>query len=359
MCNILNFVKPGVMNGHEALKIFDIAKKNHFAIPAINCIGTDSINAVLETAKKVNSPIIIQFSYGGAKFISGQGITTNNLHKKAILGAISGAQHVHLMAKNYKIPVILHTDHCDANMLPWIDKLIKKGEKHFKNNKRPLFTSHMIDLSKESLECNLNICEKYLNKLKNINMLLEIELGCTGGEEDGIDNRNISKSSLYTKPIDVNIAYKKLSCISPCFTIAASFGNVHGVYKSGNVCLKPSILKKSQSYVSKKHNLSHNPLNFVFHGGSGSSLYDIKKSIQYGVVKINFDTDIQWSTWKGILDFYKKNRIYLHNQIGNTLDPNKPNKKYYDPRTWIRFSQISVSNYLKKIFKVLNSCNTL
>ncbi|XBC37550.1 MAG: class II fructose-bisphosphate aldolase [Buchnera aphidicola (Meitanaphis microgallis)] len=359
MCNILNFVKPGVVNGYDALKIFHIAKKNCFALPAINCIGTDSINIVLETARKVNSPVIIQFSYGGSTFISGKGLKTNVLHQKAILGAISGAQHVHLMAKYYKIPVILHTDHCNKEMLPWIDKLIKKGKQYFKENNQPLFTSHMIDLSHEPLKLNLDICEKYLKKINSINMMLEIELGCTGGEEDGIDNTKMNNSLLYTKPIDVNTAYERLSVISPCFIIAASFGNVHGVYKSGNIHLKPIILKKSQHYVKEKHNLSINPLNFVFHGGSGSLLKDIKKSIKYGVIKMNIDTDVQWATWKGILKYYKKNKIYLKSQLGNPNGTDNPNKKYYDPRAWIRYSQLSTSCYLKKIFKTLNSCNTL
>ncbi|XBC44245.1 MAG: class II fructose-bisphosphate aldolase [Buchnera aphidicola (Schlechtendalia peitan)] len=359
MCKILNFVKPGVINGNDTLKIFNIAKKNFFAIPAINCIGTDSINIVLEAAKKANSPIIIQFSYGGSTFISGPGLNMNTLHKRAVLGAISGAQHVHLMAKHYEVPVILHTDHCNKDTLPWIDELIKHGEKYFKLNNTPLFTSHMIDLSNESLEYNLQTCSKYFKKIRNINMMLEVELGCTGGEEDGIDNTDIDNSLLYTKPIDVNIAYETLSSINPCFSIAASFGNVHGVYKSGNIRLKPIILKNSQEHVKKKHNLSSNPLNFVFHGGSGSSLKDIKKSIQYGVVKMNIDTDIQWASWKGILGFYKKNKIYLQHQLGNPLGPDKPNKKYYDPRTWIRSSQISVLNYLQKMFKKLNSYNTL
>ncbi|ANF17166.1 fructose-bisphosphate aldolase [Buchnera aphidicola (Schlechtendalia chinensis)] len=359
MCKILNFIKPGVINGLDALKMFEIAKKNFFAIPAINCVGTDSINAVLESAKKANSPIIVQFSYGGSTFIAGKGLNTKKLHKQAILGAISGAQHVHLMAKYYKIPVILHTDHCNKETLPWIDELIEKGKKYFKTYKTPLFTSHMIDLSNESLQFNLNTCAEYLKEIKNINMMLEIELGCTGGEEDGIDNSDIDNSLLYTKPIDVNTAYEKLSLIDPCFTIAASFGNVHGVYKSGNIHLKPNILKQSQEYVRKKHNLSFNPLNFVFHGGSGSLLQDIQKSIKYGVVKMNIDTDVQWVTWKGILKFYKKNQIYLQNQLGNPLGLDKPNKKYYDPRTWIRYSQISIFNYLQKMFKILKSYNTL
>jgi len=294
------------MTGKEALKLFKIAKKHHFAIPAVNCINTDSINVVLETAKIAKSPIIIQFSYGGSEFISGQGLKTNILHKKAILGALSGAKHVHIMAEHYKIPVILHTDHCSKNILPWIDELINIGFEHFLKYKKPLFTSHMIDLSNEKLEYNIKICSQYLKKIQKINMILEIELGCTGGEEDGIDNTEINKSLLYTQPHEVNYAYEILSLIGSEFIVAASFGNVHGVYKAGNVHLKPNILKKSQNYVSQKHNLPCNPLNFVFHGGSGSSVTDIKESIKYGVVKMNIDTDVQWATWKGILNFYAK-----------------------------------------------------
>jgi len=359
MCNILSKIRPGVMTGKEALKLFKIAKKHHFAIPAINCINTDSINVVLETAKMVKSPVIIQFSYGGSEFISGKGLKTNILHKKAILGALSGAKHVHVMAKHYKIPVILHTDHCNKNILPWIDELINIGTKYFLKYKKPLFTSHMIDLSNEKLEYNINICSQYLKKIQKINMILEIELGCTGGEEDGIDNTEINKSLLYTQPHEVNYAYEILSSIGKEFIIAASFGNVHGVYKLGNVHLKPDILKQSQNYISTKHNLSCNPLNFVFHGGSGSSEEDIKKSIKYGVIKMNIDTDIQWATWKGILKFYKKNKKYLYNQIGNPDGYDKPNKKYYDPRVWIRSAQNSVCSYLKKKFYMLNSYNKL
>lgn len=359
MCNILNDIKPGVITGKEALKLFQIAKQNNFAIPAVNCINTDSINAVLETAKTVRSPVIIQFSYSGSEFISGQGLKTNQLHKKAIIGALSGANHVHTMAKYYKIPVLLHTDHCNKDRLPWIEKLISIGTKYFKKYKKPLFTSHMIDLSNEKLDYNINICSKYLKKIQKINMILEIELGCTGGEEDGINNTKIDTSLLYTKPSEVNFAYENLSSIGPEFIIAASFGNVHGVYKSGYVHLKPEILKQSQNHISKKHNLPCNPLNFVFHGGSGSSIQDIKKSIKYGVIKMNIDTDVQWATWNGILNFYNRNKKYLHNQIGNPDGSEKPNKKYYDPRVWIRHAQNSVSDYLKEKFHILNSCNTL
>ncbi|NIG99250.1 MAG: class II fructose-bisphosphate aldolase [Buchnera aphidicola (Periphyllus acericola)] len=360
MKKILKNFKTGVLNGSETKKIFYIAKKNNFAIPAINCINTDSINMVLNTASKIKSPVIIQFSYGGSVFISGKKNTGKKLFKEAIDGAISGAKHVHLIAKYYKIPIIIHTDHCNKELLPWIDGLIKAGKNFFYKTGNPLFSSHMLDLSQESLKDNIKTCYKYFKKINKIKMFLEMELGCTGGEEDGIDNTKIDKKYLYTQPKDVNLAYKKMSKISSNFSIAASFGNVHGVYKPGNVSLKPKILKKSQKYVKKLNKIRKiNPLNFVFHGGSGSSLKDIKKSIKYGVIKINFDTDIQWFTWKGILNFYKKNKKYLQKQLGNPEGKNKPNKKYYDPRNWIQKSKNYTSSKLKKIFFNLNSYKLL
>ncbi|AEO08229.1 class II fructose-bisphosphate aldolase [Buchnera aphidicola] len=357
--NILNTISPGVLNGNEARIIFEIAKKKQFAIPAVNCIGTDSINTVLETAARVKSPVIIQFSYGGASFIAGYNNRFPSYPEQIIQGSISGAQHVHLMAKYYKVPVILHTDHCPKELLSWIDGLLEIGKKHYSDHNQPLFTSHMIDLSKEKLKENISICEKYFKKMNKINMMLEIELGCTGGEEDGIDNTTIDKALLYTQPEDVNYAYEILNKISNNFSIAASFGNIHGVYKAGNIDLKPMILKQSQKYVSTKHNLKHNPLNLVFHGGSGSNLTDIKEAIQYGIVKMNLDTDMQWATWKGVLNFYNKHKEFLQNQLGNKYNKNTPNKKYYDPRSWIRHSQESMSIRLEKSFKELNSYNIL
>jgi len=347
------------MNGDEARIIFTLAKKKQFAIPAVNCIGTDSINTVLETAARVKAPVIIQFSHGGASFIAGYKNKSKTHQEQAINGSISGAQHVHLMAKYYEIPVILHTDHCPKEMLSWIDGLLEVGEQYYFNNNRPLFTSHMIDLSKESLQENISTCKKYFKKMKNINMMLEIELGCTGGEEDGIDNTTIDKKLLYTKPQDVNYAYEELNKISPNFSIAASFGNIHGVYQTGNIDLQPIILKNSQEFVQTKHNLKKNPLNLVFHGGSGSHLKEIKEAIKYGIVKMNIDTDMQWATWKGVLNFYKKNKEFLQNQLGNKTDKNKPNKKYYDPRSWIRNSQESMSIRLEQSFKELNAFNIL
>ncbi|ANZ22644.1 class II fructose-bisphosphate aldolase [Buchnera aphidicola (Diuraphis noxia)] len=357
--NILNIIKPGVVTGNEARKIFEFAKKKKFAIPAVNCIGTDSINSVLETAARMRAPVIIQFSHGGAAFIAGYKERFKSTQEQAIQGSISGAKHVHLMAKYYKIPVILHTDHCSKEILTWIDELLKIGKNYYKKYNKPLFTSHMIDLSKENLKENISICRNYLKKMKKINMMLEIELGCTGGEEDGVNNNEIDKKLLYTQPEDVNYAYEILYKISNNFTIAAAFGNVHGVYQPGNVDLKPIILKNSQKYVSIKHNLKKNPLNLVFHGGSGSDITEIKESIKYGIVKMNIDTDMQWATWHGVLDFYRKNKEFLHNQLGNNTNKNQPNKKYYDPRSWIRASQESMSKRLEQSFKELNACNIL
>ncbi|QIQ41456.1 MAG: class II fructose-bisphosphate aldolase [Buchnera aphidicola (Aphis urticata)] len=357
--NNLNSIQPGVVTGDECKMIFKLAKQKQFAIPAVNCIGTDSINSVLETASRIKSPVIIQFSYGGAAFIAGSEKIFKKNHEQAIKGAISGARHVHLIAKNYNIPVILHTDHCYKEILPWIDGLIEEGKKHYKIYQRPLFTSHMIDLSKESLEDNIEICALYLTKINQINMMLEIELGCTGGEEDGIDNSQMNKELLYTRPEDVNYAYEKLIKISQNFTIAAAFGNVHGVYQAGNIHLKPMILNKSQQYISLKHNLEKLPLNLVFHGGSGSNLKEIQESIKYGVIKMNIDTDIQWAAWKGILNFYKKNKDFLQHQVGNKNNKNQPNKKYYDPRSWINQSKKSMSERLEQTFQELNALNVL
>lgn len=355
MSKIFDFVKPGVVTGDDVQKIFKVAKENKFALPAVNCVGTDSINAVLEAAAKVKAPVIVQFSNGGAAFIAGKGFKTDKPQGAAIFGAISGAHHVHLMAEQYGVPVILHTDHCAKKLLPWIDGLLDAGEEHFKKTGKPLFSSHMIDLSEESLEENIEISSKYLARMAKIDMTLEIELGCTGGEEDGVDNSHMDASALYTQPEDVNYAYEKLNAISPRFTIAASFGNVHGVYKPGNVKLTPTILRDSQKYVCEKHGLPHNALDFVFHGGSGSSAAEIEESISYGVIKMNIDTDTQWATWDGILQYYKKNEGYLQAQLGNPEGADKPNKKYYDPRVWLRSAQASMVVRLEQAFKELNA----
>jgi fructose-bisphosphate aldolase class II len=352
---VLDVVKPGVLFGDDVAKVFQIAKENKFALPAVNVVGTDSINGVLEAAAAVKSPVIIQFSNGGAAFTAGKGLKMEG-QQAAILGAISGAQHVHMMAEAYGIPVILHTDHAAKKLLPWIDGLLEAGEKMFEETGHPLFSSHMLDLSEESLEENIEISAKYLERMSKIGMTLEIELGCTGGEEDGVDNSDMDESKLYTQPADVAFAYETLSKISPNFTIAASFGNVHGVYKPGNVKLTPTILRDSQAYVAEKYSTdSAQPLNFVFHGGSGSSPAEIKESIGYGVIKMNIDTDTQWATWEGTLNFYKANEAYLQGQLGNPDGADKPNKKFYDPRVWLRKGQESMVARVKSAFADLNA----
>ena len=349
---VLDSVKPGVLFGDDVAKVFQIAKENKFALPAVNVVGSDSINGVLEAAAAVNSPVIIQFSNGGSAFTAGKGCPANG----AVLGAISGAQHVHAMAEAYGVPVILHTDHAAKKLLPWIDGLLDAGEKMFQETGRPLFSSHMLDLSEESLEENIEISAKYLERMSKIGMTLEIELGCTGGEEDGVDNTDMDESKLYTQPEDVAYAYEKLSAISPNFTVAAAFGNVHGVYKPGNVKLTPTILRDSQVYVAEKFSTdSAQPLNFVFHGGSGSSPAEIKEAIGYGVIKMNIDTDTQWATWEGILKFYQANEVYLQRQLGNPEGEDKPNKKFYDPRVWLRKGQESLVERIKQAFADLNA----
>jgi fructose-bisphosphate aldolase class II len=351
---VLNIVKPGVLFGDDVQKVYQYAKENGFAIPAINVVGTDSINAILEAAAKVNSPVIIQFSNGGASFYAGKGLSNEN-EKAAIAGAVSGALHVHMMAECYGIPVILHTDHAAKKLLPWIDALLDEGERHYKTHGKPLYSSHMLDLSEEPLEENVAICKKYLQRMSKIGMSIEIELGVTGGEEDGVDNSSVDNSLLYTQPEDVAYAYKELSEVSPSFTIAASFGNVHGVYKPGNVVLTPKILNNSQKYIQEKFNTGAKPVNFVFHGGSGSTHEEIREAISYGVIKMNIDTDTQWATWIGVKDYYEKNRDYLQGQIGNPEGEDKPNKNYYDPRKWLRDGQKTLVKRVEEAFSDLNA----
>ncbi|MBD9360019.1 class II fructose-bisphosphate aldolase [Methylomonas fluvii] len=355
---IFDVVKPGVVTGEDVQKIFAICKENNFALPAVNVISTDTINSVLEAAAKAKSPVVIQFSNGGAAFVAGKGLKLEG-QGCSIVGAISGAHHVHRMAELYGVPVILHTDHAAKKLLPWVDGMLDEGEKFFAATGKPLFSSHMLDLSEESLEENIEICGKYLERMSKMGMTLEIELGCTGGEEDGVDNSGMDHSALYTQPEDVAYAYEQLSKISHRFTIAASFGNVHGVYSPGNVKLTPTILANSQKYVSEKFGLPQNSLNFVFHGGSGSSPEEIKESISYGVVKMNIDTDTQWASWAGVMEFYKKNEGYLQSQIGNPEGADKPNKKYYDPRVWQRAGQVGMVTRLEQAFQELNAVNSL
>jgi fructose-bisphosphate aldolase class II len=358
MSKIFDFVKPGVISGDDVQKVFAVAKENNFALPAVNCVGTDSVNAVLEAAAKVKSPVIVQFSNGGAAFFAGKGLKLEG-QQSQVLGAIAGAKHVHTVAESYGVPVILHTDHAAKKLLPWIDGLLDAGEKFFAETGKPLFSSHMIDLSEESLEENIEICSKYLARMAKMNMTLEIELGCTGGEEDGVDNTGMDSSALYTSPEDVAYAYEKLIAISPRFTVAASFGNVHGVYKPGNVVLTPTILRDSQAYISKQFDLPENSLDFVFHGGSGSSLEEIRESISYGVIKMNIDTDTQWATWDGVRQYEAKNHDYLQGQIGNPTGDDAPNKKFYDPRVWLRAGQDSMVKRLEQAFSDLNAVDVL
>ena len=351
---ILDIVKPGVLFGEDVQKVYDYAKETGFAIPAINVVGTDSVNAILEAAAKVNSPVIIQFSNGGASYYAGKGLS-NEGEQSAIAGAISGALHVHMMAELYGVCVILHTDHAAKKLLPWIDALISSSEIHFQAQGRPLYSSHMLDLSEEPLEENIATCKAYLERMDKIGMSIEIELGCTGGEEDGVDNTNIDNSLLYTQPEDVAYAYEELSQVSPHFTIAASFGNVHGVYKPGNVSLTPKILDNSQKYIQEKFNTAEKPVNFVFHGGSGSEPSEIEEAIGYGVIKMNIDTDTQWATWIGVKEYYEKNKDYLQAQIGNPEGEDKPNKKYYDPRKWLRDGQKTLIVRVEKAYADLNA----
>ncbi|WP_159022691.1 class II fructose-bisphosphate aldolase [Formosa sp. L2A11] len=351
-------IKPGVATGKEVQEIFKLAKEKGFALPAVNVIGSDTINGVLETAASLNAPVIIQFSNGGAVFNAGKGLSNEN-QKAAIVGGVAGAKHVHELSLAYGVPVILHTDHCAKKLLPWIDGLLDASEKHFAETGKPLFSSHMIDLSEEPIEENMEICKTYLKRMSKMGMTLEIELGITGGEEDGVDNSDVDDSKLYTQPEEVAYAYEELSKISDQFTIAAAFGNVHGVYKPGNVKLTPKILRNSQDFLSKKHNLPHNHIDFVFHGGSGSTVEEIKEAITYGVIKMNIDTDMQYAFMTGIRDYMKKNEAYLESQIGNPEGSDAPNKKYYDPRNWLREGEKTFVTRLKKAFEDLNNVNTL
>jgi fructose-bisphosphate aldolase, class II len=351
---ILDIVKPGVLFGEDVQKVYAHAKEMGFAIPAVNVVNTDSINGVLEAAAKVNSPVIIQFSNGGASYYAGKGLSNDN-ERAAIVGAIAGAIHTHTMAEAYGIAVILHTDHAAKKLLPWIDALLEAGEAYYKTQGKPLFSSHMLDLSEEPLAENIAICKAYLQRMSKIGMSIEIELGVTGGEEDGVDNTNIDNSLLYTQPEDVALAYKELSEVSPHFTIAASFGNVHGVYKPGNVQLTPKILDNSQAYIAKEFSTDAKPVNFVFHGGSGSEPSEITEALGYGVIKMNIDTDTQWAAWNGVREYVAKNYDYLQAQIGNPDGEDKPNKKYYDPRKWLRAGQEGLVERVVQAFKDLNA----
>ncbi|MDG1919842.1 MAG: class II fructose-bisphosphate aldolase [Flavobacteriaceae bacterium] len=351
-------IPSGVLTGTQVQEVFKLAKAKAFALPAVNVIGSNSINAVLETAATLNSPVIIQFSNGGAQFNAGKGLS-NEDQKAAIAGAIAGAKHVHELAEAYGASVILHTDHCAKNLLPWIDGLLDASETYYQQHGKSLFSSHMIDLSEEPIEENISICKRYLESMSKMEMTLEIELGITGGEEDGVDNSDVDASKLYTQPEEVAYAFEELSKVSSQFTVAAAFGNVHGVYKPGNVKLTPKILKNSQEYISDKYQLPKNTVDFVFHGGSGSTQAEIEESIGYGVIKMNIDTDLQFAFTEGIRDYMNDQVEYLRNQIGNPEGADQPNKKHYDPRKWLRLGEETFKTRLKKAFEDLNNVNTL
>lgn len=353
-----NTFKPGVATGDEVQKIFAYAKEKGFALPAVNVTSTSTVNAVMETASMMNAPVIIQFSNGGAQFFAGKGLIDDDF-KASIAGAVSGARHIHTMSEIYGSVVILHTDHAAMKLLPWIDGLLDAGEQFYKETGKPLYSSHMIDLSEESLIENIDICKKYLERMSKIGMTLEIELGITGGEEDGVDNTDVDVSKLYTQPEEVAYAYEELSKISDKFTIAASFGNVHGVYKPGNVVLTPKILRDSQTHIQEKYNTEANPVDFVFHGGSGSTLEEIREAIGYGVIKMNIDTDLQFAFSEGCRDYILSKSEYLMTQIGNPEGEELPNKKYYDPRKWMREGELTFIKRLEKSFQDLNNVNTL
>ncbi|MEO5946626.1 MAG: class II fructose-bisphosphate aldolase [Chitinophagaceae bacterium] len=348
--------KAGVLFGEELEALLNDAKDNQFALPAVNTIGTNTINATLETAAKVNSPVIIQFSNGGAQFIAGKGMPNDELQGN-ISGGVSGALHIHNVAKYYGVPVVLHTDHASKKWLPWISGLLDAGEHFFKEKKQPLFSSHMLDLSEEPIEENISTSVEFFKRMKPLGMAIEIELGVTGGEEDGVDNSNVDNSKLYTQPEDVAYSYKELSKVGNMFTVAAAFGNVHGVYKPGNVELRPEILHNSQVYIEKELGIGPKPVWFVFHGGSGSPQNQIREAIGYGAIKMNIDTDLQWAFWEGVLENYKKSEAFMQGQLGNPDGADKPNKKYYDPRAWLRKGEESFIKRLEIAFDDLNCIN--
>ncbi|MCX8480850.1 MAG: class II fructose-bisphosphate aldolase [Sediminibacterium sp.] len=346
----------GVLFGKDLENLYNDAKQHGFAIPAVNNTSSSTINACLETAAKVNSPIIIQFSNGGAQFLAGKGMKNDNLEAN-IQGAIAGALHIHSLAKYYNVPVVLHTDHAAKKWLPWISALIEAGKTYYQNNNRPLFSSHMLDLSEEPIEQNVATSVEFFKRIAPLGMSIEIELGVTGGEEDGVDNHGIENDKLYTQPEHVAFAYTELSKVSNLFTVAAAFGNVHGVYSPGNVELKPIILQNSQTHIQQKLNTKEKPVYFVFHGGSGSAQSQIREAISYGVIKMNIDTDLQWSYWEGVKDYYENNKAYLQAQLGNPTGADKPNKKYYDPRVWLRKAEETFINRLQVAFEDLNCIN--
>ena len=358
MSDLRDDFAPGVLSGDDVQALFAVAKEKEFALPGVNVVGTNSVNAALETARDVNAPIILQFSNGGATFFAGKGLG-NEDQRAAVAGAVSGARHIRKLAHLYGVPVIVHTDHAARQLLPWIDGMLDAGEAYYEEHGEPLFSSHMLDLSEEPLEQNVETCKRYLRRMSKIGMTLEMELGITGGEEDGVDHSDVDTSRLYTQPEEVAYAYQELMQVSDRFTIAAAFGNVHGVYKPGRVSLRPKILRDCQEHIRETLDTDEKPVSFVFHGGSGSSLEDIREAVSYGVVKFNIDTDTQWAFWDGVKEYVEENEAYLQSQIGNPEGDDKPNKKYYDPRTWLRSAEQSFKARLAQAFEDLNSVNTL
>jgi fructose-bisphosphate aldolase class II len=358
MSDIKDKIPAGVITGDKVQEVFAYAKANQFALPGVNVTSSSTVNAALEAARDINSPIIIQFSNGGAVFFAGKGLS-NDGQQAAIAGAVAGAHHIHQLAALYNARVILHTDHAAKKLLPWVDGMLDAGEAFYKVHGIPLYSSHMLDLSEEPIEENVEICKRYLERMSKIGMTLEIELGVTGGEEDGVDNTDVDSARLYTQPEEVAYAYEELMKVSDKFTVAAAFGNVHGVYKPGNVQLRPIILHNSQVYIQEKFGTGEKPINFVFHGGSGSSQEEIREALSYGAVKMNIDTDTQWAYWDGVRNYYAAKEGYLQGQIGNPDGEDIPNKKQYDPRVWIRKAEESFKARLNQAFEDLNNVNTL
>ncbi|KAF8479896.1 hypothetical protein JB92DRAFT_2800683 [Gautieria morchelliformis] len=356
---VLDVVPAGVLTADETRKLFEYAKANKFAIPAINVTSSSTANAVLEAARDIKSPIIIQASQGGSAYYAGKGLSNGN-QEASIVGAIAAAKHVRTVAKSYGVPVVLHTDHCAKKLLPWFDGMIEADAAHFKEHGFPLFSSHMLDLSEEPKAENIAICKKYLEKLAPLNVWLEMEIGITGGEEDGVDNTGVDNAALYTQPEDIWEVYEALSQVSPNFSIAAGFGNVHGVYKPGNVKLRPDLLGKHQAHVQEKLGSSkEKPLFLVFHGGSGSTKEEIRTAVENGVVKMNVDTDTQFAYLTGIRDFVQKKKDYLASQVGNPEGADKPNKKYYDPRVWVREGEKTLTERVKEACRDLGNVDRL
>ncbi|KAG0695823.1 hypothetical protein DFH29DRAFT_253804 [Suillus ampliporus] len=356
---VLDVVPAGVLTGDNVRKLFDYAKENKFAIPAINVTSSSTANAVLEAARDIKAPIILQVSQGGSAYYAGKGLANDN-QQASILGAVAAAHHIRTVAKAYGVPVVLHSDHCAHKLLPWFDGMLAADEAYYKEHQEPLFSSHMLDLSEEPKEENIATCVKYFKRMAPIGIWLEMEIGITGGEEDGVDNTGVDNASLYTQPEDIYDVHAALSAISPNFSIAAAFGNVHGVYKPGNVRLQPELLGKHQSYTSQKlGGKSEKPLYLVFHGGSGSTKEEIKTAVDHGVIKMNVDTDTQFAYLAGIRDFIFKRKDYLITQVGNPDGADKPNKKFYDPRVWVREGEKTLTARVKEACSDLGNVNRL